>query len=172
MISVERMIRFCYLVEMQFEYSALGTPGLPVHLTRFGTLLIESSSFLYSLFDHRKDSTNLLRIWQGFDHPFKTELQAYSTRLEPFKVELKCVRNSFGFHGSLYRSKEKAGLSIFDVNSGRAQDFFRAVGEGKQLFLRMIDWSIEGMDESERPAELWREFMAEMKTYAVARTSA
>ena len=39
MISVERMMRFCYLVEMQFKCAAGETKILPLHLTRFGTLL-------------------------------------------------------------------------------------------------------------------------------------
>ena len=105
-ISVERMIRFCYLAQMQSEYAAHETMTLQLHLTRFGTLLVESSSFLYSLFDDREDSTNLLRLWQGFDHPFSNELQDYSTRLCPFMEELKLVRNRLGFHGSLTRRKE------------------------------------------------------------------
>ena len=60
-ISVERMMRFCYLVEMQLKCAAGETKILPLHLTRFGTLLIETSSFLYSLFEERGDSINLIR---------------------------------------------------------------------------------------------------------------
>jgi hypothetical protein len=123
-ISVERMMRFCCLVQMQFECAAGKANVLPLHLTRFGALLIEMSSFLYSLFDHRRDSINLLRVWQGFDHPFGNELQDYSTRLTPFKEDLKLVRDRLGFHGSLTRSHEGAGLGVFDVDSGRARVFF------------------------------------------------
>ena len=171
-ISVERMIRFCYLVKMQSEYSALATLALPVHLTRFGMLLVESSSFLYSLFDDREDSTNLLRLWQGFDHPFSHELQDFSMRLSPLKEKLKLVRNCLGFHGSLTRSKEGAGLGIFDVDSGRARDFARLVRDSQQLFLRMIEWYVKGMEESAKPAELWRDLLAELQNYSVARASA
>jgi hypothetical protein len=109
---------------MQFECAAGKANVLPLHLTRFGALLIEMSSFLYSLFDHRRDSINLLRVWQGFDHPFGNELQDYSTRLTPFKEDLKLVRDRLGFHGSLTRSHEGAGLGVFDVDSGRARVFF------------------------------------------------
>ena len=172
MISVERMMRFCYLATMQFEYSPHETMTLPLHLTRFDTLLVESSSFLYSLFDDRTDSIDLLRIWQGFNPPFSKELQDYSTRLCPFMEELKLVRNRLGFHGSLTRSQEGAGLGIFDLESGRAQNFFRVQRDGQELFLRMILWSIQGMDESEQPAVKWREFTDELRNYSVARSSA
>ena len=102
-ISVERMMRFCCLARMQFECAAGDTKALPLHLTRFGTLLLETSSFLYSLFEDRVDSINLMKVWQGFEHPFNNELQDYSTRLIPFKQELKLVRDRLGFHGSFHR---------------------------------------------------------------------
>lgn len=164
-ISVERMIRFCYLARMQFECAAGDPKALPLHLTRFGTLLLETSSFLYSLFEDRKDSINLnlLRVWQGFDHPFSNELQAYSTRLSPFKEELELVRNRVGFHGSLTRSHERAGLGVFDVDSLRARDFARLVRDMQQLFLRMITWYIKRMDSSVRPAEMLKEFLNELQ---------
>ena len=161
-ISVERMIRFCYLVQMQFEQGPGATKALPLHLTRFGTLVFESASFLYSLFDDRPDSINLMRVWQGFDHPFSAELQGCVTRLDPFKQELKHVRNRLGFHGSLSRSHERAGLGMFDVDSGRARDFVRLVRDMQQLFLRMIAWYMNAMDSSMRPAETWNEFVNEL----------
>ena len=162
-ISVERMMRFCYLAEMQSECAAGDRKVLPLHLTRFGALLIETSSFLYSLFDDREDSVNLQRVWQGFDHPFSNELQACSTRLSPFKEELKLVRNRLGFHGSLTRSHERAGLGVFDVDSLRARDFARLVRDMQQLFLRMITWYIKRMDSSVRPAEILKEFLSELR---------
>lgn len=162
-ISVERMMRFCYLAEMQFEYAPGDTKTLPIHLTRFGTLVLETASFVYSLFEDRQDAINLLNVWQGFDHPFGDELRNCVTRLSPFIQELRLVRNRVGFHGSLNRSHESAGLGIFDVDSSRARDFVRLVRDMQQLFLRMIAWNMEGMDTSARPAELWREFVAEMQ---------
>ena len=92
-ISVERMMRFCHLAQMTFEYASGDTKALPLHLTRFGVLVFETASFLYSLFEDRRDSINLLNVWQGFDHPFSDELQNYVTRLSPFKKELRLVRN-------------------------------------------------------------------------------
>lgn len=162
-ISVERMMRFCYLAEMQFEYAAGDTKALPLHLTRFGTLVLETASFLYSFFEDRPDSINLVRVWHGFDHPFGNELQNSVARLHPFKEELKHVRNRVGFHGSLSRSYERAGLGIFDVDSPRGCDFVRLVRDMQQLFLRMIAWYMEGMDRASRPAEMWKEFVNEMK---------
>jgi hypothetical protein len=80
-ISVERMMRFCYLAEMEFEYASYGTSVLPIHLTRFGTMVFETASFLYSLFEDTGNSINLLKIWQGFDHPFGDELQKVAKNL-------------------------------------------------------------------------------------------
>ena len=165
-ISVERMIRFCLLSKMMFEYASGVTKVLPVHLTRFGVLLFETASFLYSLFEDRRDSINLLNIWQGFDHPFNDELKNYVTKLSPFKEELKFVRNRIGFHGSLNRSHEGAGLGIFDAESQRARDFANLVLDMQQLCLRMIAWYMEGMESSARPAEMWKEFFAEMENYS------
>ena len=161
-ISVERMIRFCYLAQMQFEYARGDTKALPLHLTRFGTLVVETASFLYSLFENRQDAINLLNVWRGFDHPFGDKLQNCVTRLSPFKKELRFVRNRLGFHGSLNHSRERAGLDIFDVDSSRARDFVRLVRDMQQLFLDMIAWYMEGMDSSARPAEMWKEFVAEL----------
>ncbi len=56
-ISVERMIRFCYLAEMESEYVPYQTSVLEVHLTRFGTMVFETASFLYSLFEDTENST-------------------------------------------------------------------------------------------------------------------
>lgn len=171
-ISVERMMRFCYLAEMQFEYAPGDTKALPLHLTRFGTLVLETASFLYSLFEDRRDAINLLNVWRGFDHPFGDELQNCVTRLSPFKEELRFVRNRVGFHGSLNRSHEGAGLGVFDVNSSRARDFVRLVRDMQQLFLRMIAWYMEGMDSSARPAEMWKEFVAELQGHSRIQESA
>ena len=169
-ISVERMIRFCYLAEMQSEYEAYGTTTtLPLHLTRYGTLLLETASFLYSLFEDRDNAVNVLHVWQGFAHPFSGELQNLGSNLSPFKKDLRLVRNRVGFHGSLNRNRERAGLSLFEVDNGRAQDFVRVQRDIQQLFLRMIAWYIKGMDESAEPAELEREFGAELRRYSVAR---
>ena len=162
-ISVERMIRFCYFAEMQFECADGERKILPLHLTRFGTLVLETASFLYSLFEDRSDSINLLRVWRGFDHPFANDLQEHATRLDPFKGELKLVRDRVGFHGSLTRGHERGGLGVFDVNSGRARDFARLVRDLQQLFLRMIAWHMKGMDSTARPAEMWQEFVTELR---------
>lgn len=162
-ISVERMMRFCCLAQMQFECAGADTKALPLHVTRFGTLLLETASFLYSLFEDRPDSIDLVTVWRGFDHPFGNELQDSVTRLSPFRDELKLVRNRLGFHGSLSRSHEQAGLGIFDVDSGRARDFARLVGDMQQLFLRMIAWYMKGLDSSLRPAEMWNEFAKELR---------
>lgn len=163
-ISVERMMHFCYLAQMQFECATGDTKALPLHLTRFGTLAFATASFLYSLFEDRPDSIDLVKVWRGFDHPFGNELQDSVTRLSPFKDELKLVRNRLGFHGSLSRSHERAGLGIFDVNSGRAHDFVCLVRDMAQLFRRMIAWYMKGMDSSARPAEMWQEFVNELRS--------
>ena len=171
-ISVERMMRFCYLAQMQFEHAAGDTKALPLHLTRFGTLVFETSSSLHSLFDDRSDSINLVRVWRAFDHPFGDELKGCVTRLDPFKQELKLVRNRLGFHGSLSRSHERAGLGIFDVDSGRARDFACLARDMQQLFLRMIAWYMKGMDSSMRPEEMWNEFINELQGSAPLQGSA
>lgn len=163
-ISVERMMRFCQLAEMLFKCADKPTTVLPLHLTRFGTLLIETASFLYSLFDDRPDSTNLVRLWKEFDHPFTKDLQAHATRLAPFKEDLKLVRNRLGFHGSLTRSHEQGGLAMFDVESGRAKTFARLTRDMQILFLRMILWYMKKLDSETHPSEtMWREFTSDMK---------
>lgn len=167
-MSVERMMRFCYLAEMQFECAPGETQTLPLHLTRFGTLVLETSSFLYSLFEDRTDSINLLRVWRGFDHPFAYDLQEHATRLDAFKGDLKLVRDRLGFHGSLTRSHERGGLGVFDVNSGSARDFAGLVRDLQQLFLRMIAWYMKGMDSAARPAEMWQEFVSELRRAGAA----
>jgi hypothetical protein len=171
-ISVERMMRFCHLAQMQFETAAGSTKLLPLHLTRFGALVLETSSFLYSLFEDRPDSINLVQVWRGVDHPFGNDLQDCVRRLDPFKEELKLLRNRLGFHGSLSRSQERDGLGIFDVDSGRARDFARLVRDMQQLFLRMIAWYMKGMDASLHPAELWNEFVNELKRQTPAQDEA
>lgn len=171
-ISVERMIRFCYLAEMQSEYGPHETRTLPLHLTRFGTLALETASFLYSLFDDSDNAINVLTVWHGFDNPFSEELRKVGGRLGAFKEELRLVRNRVGFHGSLTRNRERAGLSMFDVDSGRAQEYVRTIHDIQQLFQRMIAWYIKGMDESGQPMELRRAFLAELRGYRVSRVSA
>jgi hypothetical protein len=164
-ISVERMMRFCHLAQMLFDCAPGDTKALPLHLTRFGTLVLEVASFLYSLFDDTRDSTNLLKVWRGFSHPFSDEVQAFATRLNPFKDELRLVRSRIGFHGSLTRSHEGAGLGIFDAAGPRARDFAILVRDMQQLALRMIAWYVNGMDVSTEPHEIWREFLAELQVH-------
>jgi hypothetical protein len=101
-ISVERMMRYCYLVELTFECAGHKSKVLPLHVTRFGTLVLESASFLYSLFDDRSDSTNLLKIWTGFEHPFQGDLQQFVKTLQSFKADLRLVT---GVLTGLTRSK-------------------------------------------------------------------
>ncbi len=156
-------MRFCILEKIQSEQAGGDTSVLPLHLTRFGTLLLETSSFLYSLFEDRSDSIDLLTVWSDFDYPFCSELQQCATRLNPFKEELKLVRNCLGSHGSLSRSHERAGLGIFDVGSGRARDFACLVRDRRHLFLRMIDWYVKRMDSRLRQEEIWNEFVKELK---------
>ena len=163
-ISVERMMRFCQLAEMLFKCSDKTNTVLPLHLTRFGTLLIETASFLHSLFEERSDSINLVRLWKGFEHPFAEDLQEHATRLDAFKEDLKLVRHRIGFHGSLTRSHEKGGLGIFDVESGRAKTFSRLTSDMQMLFLRMIGWYMKKLNCDTHPSEtMWREFTSDMK---------
>jgi len=165
-ISVERMMRFCLLARMLGESAPGDTKVLKVHLTRFGVLLFETASFLYSLFEDRDDSLNLLNIWQDFNHPFGYDLQDFVTRLSPFKDELRLVRNRVGFHGSLNRNRERSGLGIFDVDSSRALNFIKLLIDVQHLFQRMIEWYIKGMGEIARPGEMWQEFVAELEGHS------
>jgi len=137
-ISVERLIRFCHLAQMTMEQKDPEMSRLPTHLTRFGTLITLTCSFLYSLFDKRDDSTNLLRIWDGFDHPFHQKLAAIAEKLEPFKDDLFKVRSRYDFHGSLSRSHEAEGFEIFQDSTVR--HLFEIVHEMKQLAVEMIVW--------------------------------
>lgn len=170
-ISIERMIRFCHLAQMLFECAPGDTRILPLHLTRFGTLLLETASFLYSLFEDRQDSINLPTVWRSFDHPFRGEVQSFATRLDPFKQELRLVRNRIGFHGSLTRSHEGAGLTIFDSAGPRAREFAILVRDVQRLALRTIAWYVEGMDASTQPAEIWRELVVELQGHSGSRSS-
>jgi len=169
-ISVERMIQFCYISKMLFEYAPYERTLLPVHLTRFGTIFFQNASFLYSLFDDTKNSTNLLKIWKGFDHPFEKDLQNFDRRLTPFKDELKKVRNRIGFHGSLTRIHEKAGLGIFDLESPRSIEFSKLIGDMNILALKMIKWHLERMKNSDKIIELWQEFREEFTGYTIKRS--
>lgn len=156
-------MRFCQLAEMTFDCAPGAQKFLPLHLTRFGVLVFESASFLYSLFEDRRDAINLLNVWQGFDHPFGEDLREFAIRLEPFRKELRLVRNRVGFHGSLNRSHERAGLGIFDVDSSRARDFSRLVRDLMILCLRMIEWYMKGIDSSVHHSEMWKEFLLELQ---------
>ena len=162
-ISVERMMRFCYLAKIMSESAPYKTIVLTTYLTRFGTMLFETASFLYSLFEDNSNSINLSKIWGDFDHPFNEELREFETKLQPFKEELRLVRNSVGFHGSLSRSRENAGLGIFDVKSPRGREFSKIIYVMQKLALKMIEWYIKDMDEAERPRELWQEFVIELQ---------
>lgn len=162
-IGVERMMRFCLLAQMLYKCHGGKTTVLPLHLTRFGTLLLETTSFLYSLFEERSDSINLVRLWQEFDHPFVKDLHEHATRLDPFKEEMKFLRSRLGFHGSLTRSHEKGGLGAFDIDSGRAQALACLTKDMQRLFLLMIGWYIKKIESDTYPSEMmWKEFAAEM----------
>src|SRR5262249_22145683 len=124
-----------------------------------------------SLFDDRKDSVNLLKIWQGFENPFEVDLQNFAKNLAPFKDQLKLVRNRIGFHGSLSRSHEKAGLDIFDVETPRGAEFAALMRDMQNLALKMIKWYVERMKESSQPMKLWQEFGTELQGYSISRSS-
>jgi hypothetical protein len=143
-ISVERLIRFCYFAHMTLELAQErdtreeDAGPLPLHLTRCGTLMTVTCSFLYSLFDKRKDSTNLRRIWTGFNHPFGQRIEAIVERLNPFMQELGWVRSRYDFHGSLSMTHQQTGFGIFEGERGR--DLFRIVHDMKQLAVDMTIW--------------------------------
>jgi hypothetical protein len=164
-ISVERMMRYCYLAQMTLEYAPYEPTALKTHVTRFGTMVFETASFLYSLFDDTNNSINLPKVWRGFDHPFDKELEEIVKRLEPFKNELRLVRNRIGFHGSLNRGHEAAGLGIFDVESQRGRDFVGLTRDTQILATKMIKWYIDRMDKSARPDEIWNEFWVELRNH-------
>lgn len=144
MISCERLIRFSYLAQMTLELAEQhDTRGeavrqLPLHLTRCGTLMTTTCSFLYSLFDKRRDSTNLLRIWTGFEHPFTQRIDTIAERLSPFMDDLYKVRSRYDFHGSLSMAHQAEGFSIFEGERGH--DLFRIVHDMKQLAVDMAEW--------------------------------
>ena len=160
-ISIERMMRFCYLAQMTMEQPDPQQGLLPTHLTRFGTLLLDTCSFLYSLFDDRRDSIHLARVWAGFDHPFYDALTAIENRLQPFKPQLKLVRHRYGFHGSLSRTLEAEGFDI--LQDPLAGDLCTLIHDVKQLAVHMIAWHIDRMpcDHAERGA-LLAAFKAEL----------
>jgi len=166
-ISVERLMRYCYLAEMTLEACRNVNSKLPLHLTRFGTLAIESASWLYSLFDDRNDSVNLLKIWRNFEHPFEKDLREFEDKLAPFKDELKLVRHRIGFRGSLTRMAEKEGLGILDVDSGRANAFVGIVKDMQLLAVKMIEWfccqTIK--PDGSRDEEKWHQFFRELKKF-------
>lgn len=153
-ISVEHLIRFCYLVQMTMEQPDPQHSPLPTHLTRFGTLLLDTCSFLYSLFEDRTDSIHLARVWAGFDHPFYDALTAIENRLQPFKPQLKLVRDRYGFHGSLSRTREAEGFDI--LQDPLARDLCTLIHDVKQLAVHMIAWHLGHMprDHAERIALL------------------
>lgn len=146
-ISVERMIRFCHLAQMTIEQKDPASSRLPIHLTRFGTLMTLTCSFLYSLFDKRHDdSTNLLSIWSGFEHPFDQELEAIAKKLEPFKDDLFKVRSRYDFHGSLSHAHEAEGFRIFQISE--VHTLFEVVHEMKQLADKMVVYTVRSPDPS------------------------
>ena len=165
-ISVERMIWFCYLVKMEYEYVRIPrrVTVIPENLTRWGMMIFMTASFLYSLFDTDKNSIHLGKIWKGFDHPFDSPLQAIENRLIPFKDDLRLVRNSIGFHGSRNRNHEKRGLDIFNVETPRAREFAEIVRDMAGLAQEMIKWYTDQMHESLRPRELWQDFLIELQS--------
>jgi len=67
------------------------------------------------------------------------------------------------FLGSLTRDHERAGLAIFDVESGNARKLAILSREMQRLFLEMIAWYIKRMDSSMHPTELWNEFISELR---------
>ena len=146
-ISIERLMRFCYLAQILLEQEDPRQSGLPLELTRWGTLLFLTGSFLYSLFEDSDNALNLVRVWSGFPHPFGDELQRIATQLEPLKDNLRHVRNRYGFHGSLSRTREATGLSIFEEPQAQA---LRAV-IGRMLLLagKMIPWHMAHLGRHE-----------------------
>jgi hypothetical protein len=146
-ISVERLMRFCYLARILQAQADPRPSGLPLDLTRWGTLLFLTGSFLYSLFEDDRQSINLVRVWSGFPHPFEEALHTIATQLEPLKDDLRRVRNRYGFHGSLSRTREAEGLQIFAEPQAQA---LRAV-IGRMLLLagKMIPWHMQHMGRHE-----------------------
>ena len=143
-ISVERMIRFGHLADLAFEHSSPSDPAPedpPLHLTRFGTLMTLSLSFLFSLFEEEANSMNVRRVWLGFDHPFGERIKELENRLEGFREPLRLVRNRYDFHGSLSRAREVAGFSIYQ-DLGQARELFRLAGDARRLFQEMTNWFV------------------------------
>jgi len=134
-------------------------------------MVLESAGFLYSLFEKRSDSINLVKIWMAFDNPFKKELEEVARKLEPFQQELKWVRDRLSFHGSLNRVREKEGLDIFNVDSGRAHELVGLVRTVEIMAERMVEWYCEnGLKGSVEEREGKRRgFISELKGYQVRR---
>jgi hypothetical protein len=170
-ISVERMMTFCYFVEMETEYRPLSESALPPNLTRFGAMVFQSASFLYSLFDENRSSTNLLKVWKGIDHPFEDELKAFERKLVPFKDDLRKTRHRIGFHGNLARNNEREGLNLFiNIDNPRVSEFVRLLWEMRNLAVKMIDWYIrKKFGESENANKLLSAFVTELKGYEVTK---
>jgi hypothetical protein len=124
------------------------------------------------LFDDTRNSTNLLKIWQRFDHPFENDLQHFDKKLTPFKDELRKVRNRIGFHGSLTRSHEKAGLGIFDLESPRGREFANLIRDMLDLAPKMIKWHLKRMKNSDldKKIGLWKEIGGELTGYTINRS--
>jgi hypothetical protein len=149
-ISVERLMRFCYLARLLHEQTNPQHSGLPPDLTRWGTLLFLTGSFLYSLFENDRNSNNAInleRVWSGFPHPFDTELHAIAGQLAPIQDDLRHVRNRYGFHGSLSRTREAEGMRIFA--EPQAQHLRKVIGQTLQLASRMISWHMKQTGRSE-----------------------
>jgi hypothetical protein len=79
------------------------------------------------------------------------------------------VQNRIGFHGSLSRSREKAGFGIFDIESPRGIEFFRLILDMRELAYRMIKWSTERMSKAVEPNKFLQEFDLELTGYTVSR---
>jgi hypothetical protein len=166
-ISCERLIRYCYFAHLTLlcaeqPQETMPSNSLPPELTRWGTLFILSCSFLYSLFERRDDSINLLRIWDGFDHPFRDDLEAINVRLQPFMHKLKRVRNGYGFHGSLSRAHEARGFDVFRGSQG--QMLCEIIHDMKNLAVRMIHWRMERGPEGQK--DFFPVFWAELQGQA------
>ena len=139
-ISVERMMRFCHLMDITEQLKRADTEPEcpPLHCTPFYTLLTLTLSFMYSLFDQRSDSINLRRVWTDFHHPFYDALEKFEQDFEPFRDSLYKVRCRYDFHGSLDLEREKEGFDIYHPD--RAGDLFVLALRCRDLCQEMTEW--------------------------------
>ena len=103
--------------------------------------------------------------------PAPHNLNGYK-KLTPFKDELRKVRNRIGFHGSLTRSHEKAGLGIFDLESPRGREFANLIRDMLDLAPKMIKWHLKRMKDSDldKKIGLWKEIGGELTGYTINRS--